>query len=87
MTPPISSLHPTRAKIDLSAFRNNLNVVRSYVGDDVQIMAVVKANAYGHGMRTIADEAVRNGATYLAVARVDEGTELRREGKESKNSY
>jgi alanine racemase len=80
MASPIPSLHPTRAKVDLSAFRHNLNIVRSYVGPDVQIMAVVKSNAYGHGMRTIAYEAVRNGATYLAVARVDEGAELRRDG-------
>jgi alanine racemase len=77
---PVPSLHPTRANISLSAFRHNLNVVRSYVGNDVQIMAVVKSNAYGHGMRTIAYEAVRNGAGYLAVARIDEGAELRREG-------
>lgn len=80
MAPPIPSLHPTRAKISLSAFRHNMNVVRNCVGKEVQIMAVVKSNAYGHGMRTIAYEAVRNGATYLAVARVDEGAELRRDG-------
>ncbi len=43
-------------------------------------MAVVKSNAYGHGMRTMAYEAMRNGAAYLAVARIDEGTELRRDG-------
>jgi alanine racemase len=80
MASAIPSLHPTRAKISLSAFRHNLNVVRSYVGNDVRIMAVVKSNAYGHGMRTIAYEAIRNGASYLAVARVDEAAELRRDG-------
>jgi alanine racemase len=80
MAPAIPSLHPTRAKISLSAFRHNLNVVRSYVGNDVRIMAVVKSNAYGHGMRTIAYEAMRSGASYLAVARVDEAAELRRDG-------
>ncbi|MEO8168258.1 MAG: alanine racemase [bacterium] len=80
MTSQIPSLHPTRAKISLPAFRHNMKVVRSLVGKDVQIMAVVKANAYGHGMRTIAYEAVRNGASYLAAARIDEGAELRRDG-------
>jgi alanine racemase len=80
MATAIPSLHPTRAKVRLSAFRHNLNVVRRYVGKDVQIMAVVKSNAYGHGMRTIAYEAIRNGAEYLAVARIDEGAELRRDG-------
>lgn len=57
-----------------------MNVVRTYIGKDPQIMAVVKANAYGHGMRTIAYEAIRNGASYLGVARIDEGAELRRDG-------
>lgn len=80
MSTPILSLHPTQAKISLTAFRHNLNVVRSYVGNDVQIMAVVKSNAYGHGMRTIAYEAIRNGANYLGVARIDEGAQLRRDG-------
>ncbi len=83
MATQVPSLHPTRAKVSLSAFRNNINVVRSYVGPNVQIMAVVKANAYGHGMRTMAYEAIRNGATHLGVARIDEGTELRRNGVKS----
>jgi alanine racemase len=80
MAMPIPSSHPTRALIDVGAFRHNMNVVRSYVGRDVQIMAIVKSNAYGHGMRTIAYEATRNGASYLGVARIDEGAELRRSG-------
>jgi alanine racemase len=73
-------IHPTRATIDLPAFRNNLSLVRSYVGNRVRIMAVVKANAYGHGMLRIAREAVQNGASYLGVARVEEGIELKKEG-------
>ena len=80
MPPAITSLHPTRARISLSAFRHNLGVVRACVGNEVKIMAVVKSNAYGHGMRTMAYEATRNGAAYLAVARIDEGAELRRDG-------
>ena len=43
-------------------------------------MAVVKSNAYGHGVKAISLEAVRNGADYLAVARLSEGIELRKEG-------
>lgn len=80
MKHPVPSLHPTRARISVSAFHHNLDVVRSYVGPAVKIMAVVKSNAYGHGMRTIAYEAVRHGAASLAVARVDEAAELRRDG-------
>jgi len=73
-------LHPTRARINLHAFRHNLRVVRSYVGKKVKIMAVVKADAYGHGMQRIAAEAFQSGAEYLAVARVDEGLRLRMKG-------
>jgi alanine racemase len=49
-------------------------------GRDRKVMAVVKANAYGHGMRELASEAVSWGVEYLGVARVDEGIELRRMG-------
>lgn len=73
-------LHPTHARISLSAFRNNLEVVRSYVGPAVRIMAVVKANAYGHGVLPIVHEAIAWGVSHFAVARIDEGLELRRAG-------
>jgi alanine racemase len=66
--------------MSLSAFSHNLDVVRHCAGDKVKIMAVVKSNGYGHGMQSIAHEAVRWGVDYLAVARVDEGAELRKEG-------
>lgn len=75
-----SDLHPTHARISLSAFRHNLDVVRSYVGPDVQIMAVVKANAYGHGVIPIVSEAIAWGVSHFAVARIGEGLELRRAG-------
>ena len=72
--------HPTRAIIDLAAFRQNLDVVRSYVGEKVRILAVVKANAYGHGVKRITGEAVRYGIDYLGVARAPEAFELRMMG-------
>jgi len=72
--------HPTHATISLSAFRNNLDVVRGLVSRSTKIMAVVKSNAYGHGVRMLAAEAVHWGVDYLAVARVDEGLELRSAG-------
>lgn len=80
MTPSLQSHHPTRALVSLSAFRNNLGVVRSHIGQGVKIMAIVKANAYGHGAVRIAAEAVTAGAEYLGVARVFEGIELREAG-------
>ncbi len=73
----------TRAIIHLAAFRNNLQTVRGAIGPAVKIMAVLKSNAYGHGVKAIAREAVRCGIDYLAVARLAEGLELRREGIET----
>jgi len=70
----------TQALISLSAFRHNMSVVRAYIGPIPRIMAVVKANAYGHGAEKMAHEAMQGGATFLGVARVHEGVELRRAG-------
>jgi alanine racemase len=84
MTTSLQYQHPTRAIVSLSAFRNNLGVVRAHVGKDVRIMAIVKANAYGHGAVRLASEAINAGAEYLGVARVFEGTELRDAGIEQR---
>jgi len=43
---------PTRAEVSLGRLRNNFEIVRSLVGKDVKIMAMVKSNAYGHGIKT-----------------------------------
>jgi alanine racemase len=75
--PPAGTTH---ARISLDAFRRNLGCVRSYCGKSTKIMAVVKANAYGHGMIEISREAVRGGADFLAVARVTEALEIRKAG-------
>jgi alanine racemase len=72
--------HATRAEIDLQAFRHNLDAVASYTGPDIKVMAVVKANAYGHGAVRMSEEAIRHGVAYLAVARFHEGVELREAG-------
>jgi alanine racemase len=79
-TTPMHDEPSTRAVIDLAAFRHNLNVVRSFAGPGVRMMAVLKSNAYGHGVRRLAGEAVRSGVEALAVARLGEGSELRAEG-------
>jgi len=68
------------AEISLDNFKHNMNVIKQQVGPNVHIMAVVKRNAYGHGMVTIAKYAQEWGASALAVASVEEGVELRREG-------
>ena len=62
-------------EIDLKAIENNVHFLRQYAG--VQIMAVVKANGYGHGAIAIARAAILGGATWFGVARVEEALELR----------
>ncbi len=73
-------MRPTRAEINLSAFEFNFKQVRKLVGEKTKIMAVVKANAYGHGAVEISKLAVSLGADYLAVAIPEEGVELRENG-------
>ncbi|HEX9658453.1 MAG TPA: alanine racemase [Bacteroidota bacterium] len=74
------SEHPTQARINLSAFRHNIEAVRLYTGRKTRIMAVVKANGYGHGMVEMSRAAVEAGVEFLSVARVDEALELRAAG-------
>ncbi len=64
------------AEIDLAALRHNFRAVRAQVGPAVQIMAVVKANAYGHGAAQIA-AALAGEAAMFGVANVTEAEEVR----------
>lgn len=70
----------TRAVIDLDAIGGNVAAAKKIVGPSVGVMAVVKANAYGHGATAVAREAVAAGADQLGVATVDEGVQLRNAG-------
>lgn len=65
------------AEIDLDAIRHNVAAVRSQVGPDVRIMAVVKANAYGHGLGPVV-RAIAGRAEMFGVANVAEAREVRR---------
>lgn len=65
-------------EIELPAIRNNVLAVRGIIPEHTMIMAVVKADAYGHGAVQCARTAVNSGAEYLGVATVDEGIELRK---------
>jgi len=64
------------AEIDLDAIRHNLGAVRAQTGPDVRVMAVVKANAYGHGLGPVA-RALEGRAEMFGVANVNEARELR----------
>jgi alanine racemase len=70
----------TVAQIDLNAFKHNLGKIRSLLDQKVKIMAVVKANAYGHGAIPCAQAALDAGADWLGVAILEEGVELRYSG-------
>jgi alanine racemase len=70
----------TRAVVDLDAIAGNLQRFRAGVSPSTRLMAVVKANGYGHGAVMVARAALDAGATDLAVATVDEGLQLRKSG-------
>ncbi|WP_072331336.1 MULTISPECIES: alanine racemase [unclassified Paenibacillus] len=68
----------TRVEISLDALRHNLEAFRGALPEAVRMMAVVKADAYGHGAVEVCREALSCGVEYIAVAFLDEGLELRR---------
>jgi alanine racemase len=74
---------PTRAEIRLGALRRNFGRARELAGPGVKVMAVVKADAYGHGMIRVARELLAEGAGFLGVALIEEAVELRRAGIEA----
>ena len=72
-----STLKRTWAEIDLDALENNYHKLREHVGADVKFLAVVKADAYGHGAVMVSRKLQEMGADYLAVSSIDEAMELR----------
>ena len=71
---------PIRAEIDLKAIAHNISELRRITHPDARLMAVVKANGYGHGAVEISRCALRNGASSLGVARIEEGIQIRKAG-------
>jgi alanine racemase len=70
---------PACAQVDLDAISDNVATLRDLAGR-AEVMAVVKADAYGHGLLPAARAALRGGATWLGVAQLPEAVELRRAG-------
>jgi alanine racemase len=70
----------TWAEVDLDCISENVTSVKKHIPEDVSIIAVVKANAYGHGDVQVAETALAAGASYLAVAFMDEAIALRNKG-------
>ena len=71
---------PTWAEIDLSAIEYNFKQVKRLIGKGINIMAVVKANAYGHGTVEVSKALENSGVDYLGVAATDEAVRLRTHG-------
>ncbi|MFH2058784.1 MAG: alanine racemase [Pseudomonadota bacterium] len=69
-----------KAVVNLDAIGKNVSVLNGLTGKDTQLMAVVKADGYGHGAVAVAKKALESGASRLGVARLHEAIELRNAG-------
>jgi alanine racemase len=78
---PVPPGLPACAQVDLSAIRGNVAALKERAGS-AEVMAVVKADAYGHGLLPSARAALAGGATWLGVAQLPEAVELRKAGVE-----
>jgi len=76
----MSGHRPTHVEIDLDALRHNLQQARLQAGPDRKVLAVVKADAYGHGAARVAPVLQEAGADCFGVAIAEEGVELRQAG-------
>ncbi|WP_404454795.1 alanine racemase [Virgibacillus necropolis] len=76
----LKSHSPTIAEIDLTAFKENIQILKKGIKKNCMLLAVVKTNAYGHGTVPIGREAVHAGADRLGVSSVEEGALLRESG-------
>ncbi len=75
-------LRATRAEINLDNLKHNIAVARSLVGDDVEIMAVIKSDCYGHGAAVMMEYMMKYGLRHFGVASLNEALELRRAHRE-----
>lgn len=73
----------TTITIDLNKLGRNMDAVCRMVGGDVAVMAVIKANGYGHGAAQIASTLLAHGARYLAVARLEEALPIKETNPEA----
>ena len=67
-------------EVDLTALSHNIRQIRGLLAPKTALMAVVKADAYGHGAVTVAETVLQHGATWLGVATIPEGIALREAG-------
>lgn len=77
---PIHLLRPTWAEVDVDAFSRNVAAVAARIPRESKLVAVLKADAYGHGAVELAPRAMEHGASLIAVALIEEAVELRQAG-------
>jgi alanine racemase len=80
MNMPFSSGRPTVGEVDLGALEFNYRQIRKRIPGEVKLLAVVKADAYGHGAIPVSLRLEKLGVEYLGVAIPEEGVELRKGG-------
>ena len=73
-------LRPAYLEVDLGAIAYNVRNIKRKLGKKVELMAIVKADGYGHGAYPVACVALKNGADSLGVALLEEGIDLRKKG-------
>ncbi len=76
------TMRPTQVVIDLKQFKSNLDLIQNHVGS-AQVMPILKANGYGHGMVPLANYLQDHGYLFLGVAFLEEGILLRKSGIKS----
>ena len=75
-----SYLKRTWAEIDLEALRHNYHTIANAVSGNARLMAVIKADGYGHGAVAVARLLSREGVSWFAVSNLEEATQLRQAG-------
>lgn len=76
----MTNYRPTWAEISRGAFAANVRRAKSMTGRHVEMMAVLKADGYGHGAEALAPLAIKNGAASIGVSSIEEGVALRNAG-------
>lgn len=71
---------PTWVEIDLNALRHNLLAIKKWIGPQIKILGIVKADAYGHGDYEVSRVLLNNGVEMLGIAILEEGIQLRDKG-------
>src|ERR1051326_5188860 len=74
------STRPTWVEVSLRQLAENYQIIREHIGPNRALMAIVKADAYGHGLPQIASKLAHLGADWFGVTSADEGIELRHLG-------